>query len=377
MAPTRSSEATRVKKLVFACVPAILIFGSAELIIRWTGAAETCPNTTRSPHLVCDPLLHFKNNPDRIIHGRPLNAAGFRGPEFTAKRPGVYRILALGDSCTFGVAPPSLGHLIKFPYPRLLEKMIELKHGPDRVEVLNAGSPGYNSFQGLMLLRTRLRHLDPDLITVRFGWNDLLMSDASGPPSMFHESDNPIARGLKNILLRTAIYPFAVRLALEIRAVTRPERAISLPTEWVPSVPLADYERALRDIAELGRARGAQVWFLTAPQAYSSPERVARYEALPPDAIARMILRFSAIPTFEQMREIHDRYTNATREVARELDVPLVDMDEIYKRADDDAFFSIEDGIHPSPPGHHLEAESLYLRLRRSGVLSSIPNRHP
>jgi lysophospholipase L1-like esterase len=373
MRASPSSRATKIKRLAFAFLPAIVLFGSAEVLIRATGAAETCPGRTASPGLVCDPLLYFKNRPDLILYGRPLNAAGFRGREFTPKRPGVFRILALGDSCTFGVAPPSLGHYVRAPYPRLLEKMIDLKNGPDRVEVLNAGTPGYNSYQGLLLLRTKLRGLDPDLITVRFGWNDHLMSATSSRSSPFRDSSNPILRGLKGILRRTAIYPFAVRVALEIDARTRPEPSRRLPTEWVPTLSLEDYEAALRSIVELGRARGARVWLLTAPQAFSSEAALKRYEALQPDAIARVLLRFSGISTFARMREIHDRYNDATREVAAELDAPLVDMDGIYRQAEEDDLFSIEDGLHPTPRGHLLEARTLYRELLRSGILESPP----
>jgi lysophospholipase L1-like esterase len=73
------------------------------------------------------------------------------------------------------------------------------------------------------------------------------------------------------------------------------------------------------------------------------------------------------------MREIHDRYNDATREVAAELDAPLVDMDGIYRQAEEDDLFSIEDGLHPTPRGHLLEARTLYRELLRSGILESPP----
>lgn len=374
----RAENRTRpahLKKLVFTFIPAILVFGTAELLIRWTGAAETCSSPMQSSAWVCDPLLYFRNNPDQIIFGKPLNSAGFRGREFSPKKPGVFRILSLGDSCTFGVAAPENGYFIKFPYPRLLEKMIALKHGPGRAEVLNAGSVGYNSFQGLLLLRTRLRDLDPDLITVRFGWNDHLMSGTRGLHSTFRESPNPIVRSLKDLLLRTALYPFAVRLASGVNTRILPRGTPLLPTRWEPGMSISDYKYALRKIAELGQERGARVWFLTAPQAFTNPKSLARYEALPPKATGRMLLRFNAIESFERMRAIHDRYTLATREVAEALDIPLVDMDAIYSEADDERLFSLEDGLHPTPRGHHLEAQSIYLRLLASGMLANLPSK--
>jgi lysophospholipase L1-like esterase len=341
---------------------------SAEILIRWTGAKEVCPGGDISSILVCDPILHFKINPKQVIYGEPINQAGFRGREFLPKRSEVFRVLTLGDSCTFGLAPPEFAHYIKMPYARLLERMVEVKHGPGHLEVLNAGSPGYNSYQGLMLLRTKLRDLDPDLVTVRFGWNDHSMSATSERSSAFRESANPLLRGLQASLLRSAIYQFAMRVRMELELRTQGQSKSSRPDEWQPAMSIEDYQYALREIAKLARRRGAEVWFLTAPQAFHDAEGIARYEALPPDAIARGILRFNAVSTFARMGAIHESYVRATREVAKEMEVPLVDMAALYARSKNEELFSLEDGLHPGPHGHRLEARALYQRLLESGI---------
>lgn len=369
MSAAKSSRPDRAKKWVFALIPVFFLIASAEFLIRWTGAAKVCAGGEISSVLVCDPLLHFKINPNQIIYGEPINAAGFRGREFLSKRPNVFRILALGDSCTFGLAAPEFGYYVKMPYPRLLEKMIEVKHGPDVVEVLNAGSPGYNSFQGLTLLRTKLRKLEPDLITVRFGWNDHLMSATTTQSSHFRESPNPVLRGLRATLMRSAIYQYFSRLKTELGIHRQGKSELSRPSQWQPAMSIADYKYALRKIAELGRDRGALVWFLTAPQAFRDAEGIARYEALPLGAIGRRILKHNHVSTFERMHEIHESYTKATREVARDLTIPLVDMAALFERVELDSLFSMEDGLHPSPQGHRLEAGALYRRLVGSGAL--------
>lgn len=364
-----------VKKLIFALIPTILFLGSAELLIRWTAAHETCPTTNRKQGWICDPLLHFKNDPELVVAGAHLNTDGFRGRAFTPKKPGVFRILSMGDSCTFGIVPADQGFHVRVPYPQYLEGLLAKRFGPNHVEVLNAGSPGYNSFQGLMLLRTKLRGLEPDLITVRFGWNDHFMSAAGRREGAFRESHNPIVRGFKELLVRTALYPFALRLLLEMRARLGHESngRSKLPTEWVPNLSVKEYKYALGQIAELGRRRGARVWLLTPPIALSSDQEISRYEALPRDALARKALQFNAIVSFRRLREIHDRYVVATREVAAELDVPLVDMEAIYRNANDARLFSLTDMLHPTQRGHILEAETLFRRLIRSDILLELP----
>jgi lysophospholipase L1-like esterase len=369
MPAKNSNLRTLTKKWLFALLPLIGLLFCAEILIRATGAAEVCPGGDISSVLVCDPLLYFKINPKQVIYGEPINAAGFRGRAFSPKRPEVFRILTLGDSCTFGLAPPEFAHYIKMPYGRLLERMIEVKHGADRVEVLNAGNPGYNSYQGLVLMRTKLRDLEPDLVTVRFGWNDHLMSATSEHSSAFRESPNPILRGLTSSVLRSAIYQFAMRVQKEIALRSQGPARFSPPAEWQPAMSIAEYQYALREIATLARNRGAEVWFLTAPQAFHDAKGIARYEALPTGSIARGLLKFNAISTFARMGQIHESYVRATREVAKELDVPLVDMAALYAQSDNEALFSIEDGLHPGPLGHQLEARALYRRLMESNVL--------
>jgi hypothetical protein len=67
--------------------------------------------------------------------------------------------------------------------------------------------------------------------------------------------------------------------ALERRRWDLLELLLDWGAEWQPAMSIADYEYALREIAELARSRGAEVWFLTAPQAFHDAEGIARYEA--------------------------------------------------------------------------------------------------
>ncbi|NNE07391.1 MAG: hypothetical protein HKN20_02390 [Gemmatimonadetes bacterium] len=76
------------------------------------------------------------------------------------------RILALGNSCTFGVGVEG-----EDSFPEQLENLIG-QSVPQGVEVLNAGTPGYTAFQGRRFLERIGDDLDPDLVIVSFGFND-------------------------------------------------------------------------------------------------------------------------------------------------------------------------------------------------------------
>ena len=75
--------------------------------------------------------------------------------------------------------------------------------------------------------------------------------------------------------------------------------------------------------------------------------------------------------SFKRMMEIHDAYNAATRAVAAELHVPLIDMAEMYRRHADTRLFSMLDIPHPDQQGHKLEGETLYARLVVEGLLPS------
>jgi lysophospholipase L1-like esterase len=360
------------KKVTFACIPVLVLLLVAEVGVRLTGAGDRCSTYQNSTLWACDPLLQFKLNPELVIHGAPLNRAGFRSREFAPKPRGVFRILTLGDSCTFGVTALDQGFYLKEPYPQQLERIATERLGPGKLEVLNAAVPGYNSFHGVMLLRTKLRNLEPDLVTVRFGWNDHLTPQASAA-NVYREPSTAIARALEDLALRTKLYPFSQRLGIDLHAwlagANGPATTPRLPSDWSPTVSLTDYKHNLRRIYEIARARGATVWLLTSPDAILTPADLARYEALPANATARTMLHLNVIPSFARLAEIHRTYNNATREVGAELGIRVIDMDAMYHADTGSQLFSMMDPVHPTQAGHDLEAETLYDQLVSDGLV--------
>ena len=190
--------------------------------------------------------------------------------------------------------------------------------GPGRLEVLNAGVAGYNSFQGVMLLRTKLRGLEPDLITVRFGWNDHFMS-ASPDANGYREPDSALALGFQDLMLRTSLYGFFRRLNFELQAL----RARANPPPASSAADRVDAERPARRLqaqpaadrrlgACAGR-RGVAAHLAARLRHRQQPRQARRVPEL------EAVLAFNGIPSFDRLIEIHDSYNQATREVGAEL----------------------------------------------------------
>jgi lysophospholipase L1-like esterase len=107
---------------------------------------------------------------ERVVLVR-TNALGLRGTETPAgKPPGVTRVLALGDSFTFGDAVE-----LEETWPRRLEARLNEAGGPRRVEVVNAGVSGWGTAHQLLFTRAFADRLAPDLVVLAFSVvNDVL-----------------------------------------------------------------------------------------------------------------------------------------------------------------------------------------------------------
>ncbi len=103
---------------------------------------------------------------DKMSH----NSLGFRGKEFSRSKPdSLFRIVALGGSTTYTAAVND----DELTFTAQLEKILKVEYGYQKVEVINAGVPGYNSWESLINLQFRVLDIYPDLILVYHGTNDV------------------------------------------------------------------------------------------------------------------------------------------------------------------------------------------------------------
>jgi lysophospholipase L1-like esterase len=107
-----------------------------------------------------------------------VNSKGFRGREFSNEKGETYRIVALGESTTFGC---TLNADDK-PWPEVLEEAIRARLKLSRpVEVINAGVPGYTLVHNLARLNSDILPLKPDMIISYHGYNGLDLLSSSSP----------------------------------------------------------------------------------------------------------------------------------------------------------------------------------------------------
>ncbi len=270
-----------------------------------------------------------------------INAAGFRGPEIAPAKDGRFRIVALGESQTFG---PTLRDGEK-PWPERLQDLFDRRALCGRpIEVVNAGTEAYTLEDNLERVRRDVLPLKPDLIVSTHGMNGLL---ALGLRQQA-EPNEPGVRPRASALIGRAVLTIE-RAAHDWRARN------TAPTPSPP--PLTDeallksrYAQAYRKLVTLGRENGVPVAFATASMAVNanSPRDVKDFYG----AV------FKPIDDIIAANAAHNRLV---RLLARTAGAPLIDMttglDGVW---DDDLFLDI---VHFTERGNERAAERMFEAL--------------
>ncbi len=238
-----------------------------------------------------------------------INDDGFRGPPLD-RAHARFRILSLGDSCTFGTFLSQ-----EFGYPRALER--ELSRRGFAVEAINAGVEAYVPRNDLLRL-DEFRALRPEITTIYLGWNALW-------GERFLEEVTRPGRALKSVRLFGEAYErarqtFGDRNRQAIEDYARPKH----PNRNAPEVRLLDaftpsFMPDMTMIIEGMQAAGSRVVLLTLPGLYAMDE----------DPSPRA-LEIGHLPTFTDnpfvLARMAERYNEALRDLARERGCDLIDL---------------------------------------------------
>jgi len=137
-----------------------------------------------SPHR----YIGYYPTPNYIKGKDRHNSLGYRGEEIDIPKPaGQFRIVCLGGSTTYTSEVKDY----RDSYPYLLEKYLRAQGYAD-VTVVNAGAGSWSSWESLINFELRVLDLDPDLIIVYHGINDI--SPRFVWPPAAYRGDNSGAR---------------------------------------------------------------------------------------------------------------------------------------------------------------------------------------
>ncbi len=158
------------------------------LVIR---TVEQYQEKTDEP-IVADRDLIWKFKPSGIMHGQRINNIGFPERDVDrARKPGSVRVICMGDSCTADAVPP---------YSTMLhELLVDAPPTPHKWEAFHTAVHGYSVVQGLELFDKITRALEPDVVTIYFGWNAHWSANHSDRVWMASLRANPLTQMLNGL----------------------------------------------------------------------------------------------------------------------------------------------------------------------------------
>ncbi|MDP9171191.1 MAG: SGNH/GDSL hydrolase family protein [Acidobacteriota bacterium] len=260
--PRRTSAREILLNLALLLATILVVGGVLEAALRIRFARsldfsmEMWKYAVKLKHPVPDPHLSFAHVPNSsaFLMGYPvsINSHGLRDQEYTVEKPaGVYRILMLGDSTTFGWGVPEEQTVAKILEGRLRQTQSQSSR---KFEVLNAGVGNYGTVQEYTHYLTYDRAFHPDLVILGYFINDAEPVPVERTPGLIG----------KSYLLAFAVSRFDGMLRL---TGTRPNWKDYYSQLYADDKPgLHAAQAALVGLATATRADGAQLLVTILPE---------------------------------------------------------------------------------------------------------------
>jgi lysophospholipase L1-like esterase len=250
-----------------------------------------------------------------------INAHGFRDGEYPREKPaGVFRLMLLGDSMTFGwgaEAECRFGNLVEGK----LNAAAAVRGAAVRVEVINTGVGNYNTSQQLHFFRTRGRAFEPDLVVLAYFINDAEPTPTEGMHPVFSYS-------------YLAAWLWGRLDNIQRAYLTRQTYEHYYAGLYAPDQPgWSAARQALRDLASVSRDEGTPLVLALLPELH-------------------------AVGPEYGFADIHEKVIGAGREAGIEL---IVDLAPHFADEQDPASLWVNpDDAHPNCRAHEVLADGLY-----------------
>jgi lysophospholipase L1-like esterase len=295
------------------------------------------------PHLSLDMLDYTA--PAEVRHRTgwraETNSDGFRDGEFEPPeaRPS-FRIAAIGDSSTFGWGVDEPASFVS-----VAERKLAAEHPHLDVEVLNYGTPGHSSFQGVVHLREILEAEDIHAVWFSFGANDRLPTGVSDRDQYARRAS--WAGALQVVLQRSQ----AIQTGVEWRNHLRGSRSVEdIPTpepgaSITENVTLDEYTDNLRQAAQLTKSQGVPLAFISScldREGIRTMRRVAREQDVP--FVNGLHTMMRSIPELESGDLLADEVASVVETYGHRS----------LQRWDSKGWVLMPDRCHPNRVGHHL-----------------------
>jgi len=227
-------------------------------------------------------------------------------------------------------------------------------HGVKKVQVINAGVLGYTSSNGLRLLKTKVLDIVPDIITVKFGFNDF--SRVNDPEFHIEKPSSNVVSWILYNLDNWRIVRLGAQIGQRLSAGKYENKK--------HQVTQLEFKKNLELFIKEARERDIRILFIDSP--------LSGQEILPL-RVNKFFMEYTGARNIEEIREMHNEYQEILKIVATEEGVPLLETRHLFSDYND-TLFSKNDIIHPNKKGVKVIGELLYLKLLELGWLRENEN---
>ena len=281
-----------------------------------------------------------------------INADGFRDSEHSLhKDAGVFRIMVIGDSFTFGQ-----GVNLEDTYSKYLERLINNKGMTS--EVINCGVIGYGMWQYLEVLKRKVIPYKPDLVILGIFIDDITTSFSPYKNLKNRPGTNPFAKDASGLMNRSYLWNFFENWNTIFETKYRYRRGYQY----------------LKGIAERKKATGPahpettwhQIMYGKLPKQTYLDFAQTLDEFIQTCRTANIQPLIALIPDAAQLDEPERQAVNRfVKDTCREIGVPLVDVTERFeKETDPRTLYLFPFDAHTSAKGHRLIAESVLEKIQ-------------
>jgi len=356
-----------MKKFLYAVIIVLAIAILADRLLKvyekTEAARETGLQRSANPVLTAKQLedyaaaAEYRLMPYMVFGLKPnfrsdtvnVNSLGLRGGEIKKKKESCYRIVVIGGSAVFGGSVPG----DEMTFCGLLEKDLKIKYGKN-IEVINAGVPAFISMQELILLEDKIIAMEPDMIVIFDGFNDVLtiLKREKRPnyPWWFSEIERIYYKSITKLFLEKRLQKYRptkhiLKWINKMKEKTR-ETRYDINTEQI-----AFYRRNLDLMCHLAGSYGIKVVLVFQPvimyKEFASPAEREMISSLDQDYLEALV-------------KMCDLAKVSMREVARDNNVSFIDGTKFFNGSKEYIFI---DEVHFNQRGNKIVADLLADRI--------------
>lgn len=324
---------------------------------------------------VPDPVLHHSLTPgaETIMNSQEfkvsykINSFGLRDREIEPKKPGVFRILVLGDSVVEG-----WGVELEQSWVKQLEKNLNENFGQGRFEVINGGVASYSPLLYYLFLKEKGLKLEPDLV--------IMMMDMGDPGDDFAYVKTTLFKGKEPIACPGDYYQATGfnRILRKLRFFLRHNFRLYILIEYLFSGKGSDGFRPVpfifREVPGYKKAWKLSQQYILLSQRLLGKRNIPLLFTVNPPAVAlgenewvEGRKKFNYTVSQAYFRKFFDDFYR----FSKKNQLIYIDIyNYLLSYPEHPLYYSYD--IHPNPRGHKVIADYIFEELVKSGFLEKI-----